>query len=717
MSVLNRIATVVSLFVCVAVIAAPPERVTPVKGPVAKIRAAVANGGTSRIIVGLHVPGYAPEGRLNSSQIAKQRQNIHAVQQAVLHRHPDVRVAPGHLYQSLPAMAVDVDANGFQQLLDDHDVASVEENVAMVPALRDTTTLIGMPSVWTAGYDGTGWAVAIFDTGVLSGHHFFGGRVSWEGCFSSSVPASPTSYPYASLCPDGQNVEIGGNSGEPCPWIECDHGTEVAGVAAGHDSAAPGGELSGVARGASIMSFMVKSLACADSPCNPSSIQNVGVFQSADLIAALDYISSAFGQTPNPFAHLAAVNLSFTTDGGNFVERYGADCFTDPSPCNCHFPTLTDAVASVESQGIAVVAATGNNGTTTSLPVPPCVPGVVAVAGVTKGDQYWVRSNFSPEIDLLAPAAGYSNTSPPTDGIFMGIPYTNFPTDYSNITYDPTAYGQSICCNGDGSQAWRVGTSFAAPHVTGAFAVLRQIAPDLPLSSLVNDLKNSGALIATPNSTYTPRVNVAAAVTLAQDRTAPAPPTNLVAQGSSSGVINLTWSASTDASGIWKYRIYRRDHVTDSFANVGESTSTSWSETRSPGIATQYYVTAVDRASNESLQSAADVAVTASFSNEPLVADSTRVFGAHIAELRQCVDAWRVFANYSRIWPTYTPLTGTIHPTDVTDLINYVNPALSAAGVSPFSYHARANGDPVPMPATGVRILTDHVEQLRAALE
>lgn len=712
MSSRRAVLGLLAVVVCAPLFAGP--QAPAVLGPISQLRADAANNSSIRVIVGLRVAGYAPEARLNGLQIAAQRQNIHAVQQRVLHRHADVHGVAGHLYESLPAMTVDVDANALQQLLDDAEVASIEPNLTMVPALHDTTTQIGMPAVWNAGYDGSGWAVAVFDSGTYSAHHFFGpGRVTWEGCFSTAS-TQPTGPAFASFCPNGGTIDLSSSSAEPCPVADCDHGTEVAGVAAGHDFLAPGGELSGVARGSSIMSFLVTSLACADNPCQPSA-QNGVTYQLCDTIAALNYINVAFGQTPNPFAHLAAINMSYTTTtSNNYTVRYGSDCSVTPKPCSCDYGTLTNAVAAVEAHGIAVVAASGNYSTTSSLPVPACVPGIVTVGGVTKGDVFWTHSDFSPELDLLAPASGYSNTVA-TDGIFMGIPYSVFPTDWSNPTYDPGAYGQYISST-SGTQYWRVGTSFAAPHVAGAFAVLRQAAPDLPLSFLINDLKNSGARIPTPGSTYTPRIDVNAAMTLANDRTAPAPPTNVLATGSATGVVNVSWTPASDPSGIWKYRIYRRNNSSASFANVGESTATSWSESLSAGVAAQYYVTAVDRASNESLQSNADIAVTIGVTDDPITASSTEIFGRHIGELRQIVDAWRTFSGLTPAWSGYAALTGTIHATDVTALIDNVNAARSRLGVVNFAYHNRTNGDPVPLPASGVVILSDHVQQLRDAL-
>ena len=63
------------------------------------------------------------------------------------------------------------------------------------------------------------------------------------------------------------------------------------------------------------------------------------------------------------------------------------------------------------------------------------------------------------------------------------------------------------------------------------------------------------------------------------------------------GLPQLSWTASTDASGIAGYRIHRSDGVKALGPQVGESATTTWLDTSAQGGQTYfYYVIAVDNA-------------------------------------------------------------------------------------------------------------------------
>jgi chitodextrinase len=86
----------------------------------------------------------------------------------------------------------------------------------------------------------------------------------------------------------------------------------------------------------------------------------------------------------------------------------------------------------------------------------------------------------------------------------------------------------------------------------------------------------------------------------AADTTPPTTPTNLVATAASATQVNLSWSASSDPSGIARYNVYRNGTLltstaTTSLADATASGSSSYS----------YTVTATDGAGNTSAASAA----------------------------------------------------------------------------------------------------------------
>jgi chitodextrinase len=94
----------------------------------------------------------------------------------------------------------------------------------------------------------------------------------------------------------------------------------------------------------------------------------------------------------------------------------------------------------------------------------------------------------------------------------------------------------------------------------------------------------------------------------ASDTTAPSTPTGLTATAVSSSQINLSWTASTDNTGVAGYKIYRAG------AQIGTVTSgTTYQSTGlSPATTYSYTVAAYDAAGNTSLQSGSVSATTQS---------------------------------------------------------------------------------------------------------
>lgn len=81
------------------------------------------------------------------------------------------------------------------------------------------------------------------------------------------------------------------------------------------------------------------------------------------------------------------------------------------------------------------------------------------------------------------------------------------------------------------------------------------------------------------------------------DITPPTVPANLTAKAASSSQINLSWTASTDASGVAGYRIYRNGGSTP----IATAASTTYQDTNlSAGTTYSYRVAAVDASGNQS---------------------------------------------------------------------------------------------------------------------
>ncbi len=413
----------------------------------AALRAKAAASGGVRVIVELKAP-FQPEGSLAAGHAAMQRGGIAALRGQVLSRlGSGVASASIKIFETIPYFAAQVDQKGLEALLNDPGVASVQEDKLSKAYLAQSVPLIHAPEVWAAGYSGSGWAVAVLDTGVDKTHPFLAGKVVSEACYSTTNAGEPCQ----SVCPGGASEStadgaavppVGGSYGE-----EFYHGTHVAGIVAGHDASS-----SGVARDGNIIAVQVFSYFPNNDP------DERALTWDSDQIRGMERVY-ALRNTYN----IAAVNMSL--GGGNFT----APCDTDARKA------IIDTLRSV---GIATVISSGNNGYTDATGAPGCISTAVTVGATTKGDVVATYSNSASFVDVLAPGSSINSSIP-----------------------------------GGGFASWN-GTSMAAPHVAGAFAVLRQAYPSLTVDQIEDALKSTGLSVndsprgAAPLAIAKPRIRV-----------------------------------------------------------------------------------------------------------------------------------------------------------------------------------------------------------------
>lgn len=265
-------------------------------------------------------------------------------------------------------------------------------------------------------------------------------------------------------CPNGATEQFGSGSARD----DLPHETGVAGVIAGSGGIAP----RGIAPGANIVAIRL-----SDGTGN--------VAWTSQVISALDWLAA----TP---IRVDAVNMSFAIG------------FLSNGTCDAENRALADALARVRARGVVLVAASGNDAWEKGMRPPACVGGVLSVGAVYHRDL------------TSASLLGCTDTPAEVDRV----------TCFSNSSYqlDLLAPGYGVLTayrtGGVGNAS---GTSFSAPHVAGAVAVLRQIDPQLTPDAIEELLESTGRpIVDSRNGLTTPRLDLFSAVMkLRQDRTPP----------------------------------------------------------------------------------------------------------------------------------------------------------------------------------------------------
>ncbi len=417
--------------------------------------------GSTRVIVGLRGT-FQLDGRLARTAAESQRTAITQAQDALLNQMTTQNIRSSRKFEFIPYLVMEVDANALAFLASSPSVASIVEDKPRAPSLAESTALIGATNAWASGYAGAGQTVAILDTGVDKTHAFLTNKVVSEACYSTNTSGS--GYISSTVCPGGATQSTATGSGVNCDLaIEgCDHGTHVAGIAAGKD---PGGVgFSGVARDANIIAIQVFSRFDSATYCPNGS--PCALSWDSDQLSALERVYALRGAYS-----ISSVNLSL--GGGSYS-----------STCDGDTPAYTTAVNNLRSVGIATVIASGNSGYTNSMSFPACISTAISVGstkdggpGATPVDTVSSFSNSASFLKLLAPG----------QYIYSSVP-------------------------GGGYENW-AGTSMATPHVTGAWAVIKSGVPSATVDQILAALTNTGVSVYDSRNGITkPRIRLDAAL-------------------------------------------------------------------------------------------------------------------------------------------------------------------------------------------------------------
>lgn len=530
------------------------------------------------VIAGLRMKS-GNDADLDERAQSDQRSRIAVMQESLLGEFAAGAREGAKRFRYSPHVALTVSPETLEYLLRSERVTSVEEDIAVKPMLSQSVPLINANKAWAAGYGGSGWTVAILDTGVQSNHPFLADKVAHEACFSTAN----SSLGSQSLCPNGADQQTGIGAAAPCA-TDCEHGTHVAGIATGASAS-----LSGVAPNASVIAIQVFSRFTTEAQCGAGQAPCVKVL-SSDWMRALEYLYSIRTQH-----RIAAVNMSL---GGSKSAGY-CDGYSDVRASK-------QVIDNLRAAGIATIIASGNDGYVDAIGFPACISSAISVGGVwdttgyqnncfdmnggaTNIDKVACYSNSAAILDLLAPGSLINSSVP--GGSYQGFQ----------------------------------GTSMAAPHVAGCWAILKQGKPTATVDQIKQALIATGVSVQDwRNGVTKPRVNCKAALDRLTGTTAPTGAADLqisissvspssVAGGGQVSISATVRNAGTTASSATTLRYYRSTDATLSSADTALScpaaigslapngaTSAPVCQVNAPGTAgTYYYGVCVDAVSGE----------------------------------------------------------------------------------------------------------------------
>lgn len=402
--------------------------------------------GTVRVIVSLNVPfsGATRQSVTNAqAAISQARASVLATIAASGGKQTSQN-------WSIPYMGVEVSRAGLEALIKQNVVNDIDEDLRGTHTDNGSNGLINTSGAWAKGYHGGGMKVAVIDSGVDRTHPFLSGRVTLEACFSTTDQFSQT------LCPNGATTQTGTGAAQPCFIFSsgCEHGTHVAGIAAGYGTYSGGVGYDGVATTAEIFAIdmFYRDIASGNA-----------YYYTVNLIDALNHVYNT-----SPGQNIAAINMSL----GTFTQ------YTSVASCETAQSATKTAVDLLRTVNIVSIASSGNNANTTGTTAPACISSVIAVGAVNNSDVIQSFSNSASWLKFLAPGLNVNSSVP-------------------NSLYEPYS-----------------GTSMASPHVAGAWVLMRHMMPNASITQIQTALENTGVSITdSRNGVTSKRINIGAALT------------------------------------------------------------------------------------------------------------------------------------------------------------------------------------------------------------
>lgn len=411
---------------------------------------AATAGGKVRVIVEYKTNAPSPVGAAGFGELATRSARLNTAHASFLSSvgrtmsDPDVSAMP-----LTPQVAMSVTAAELTTLRANPMVASVQADGVNRPLLSQSTVIMKAPYAWARSGSGFGWSVAVLDTGSNAAHEFLARGGTSEACYSSRFTFNFNGLPVtvSSQCPGGVTASTAFGSARDCNANQvrgCGHGTHVAGIALGSNTSPSSGEpMRGMAYRANLISINVFSRHSANY-CNAIgySTNSCLLAYDSDIIRGLQRVLalSIAGRK------VASINISI--GGGRFTS-------------SCNSSPIRASILALRARNIATVIAAGNSGYSNAVSSPACISEAITVASSTKSGALSSFTNWSSLVDIVATGSDIKASYRVS---------TNTMRHYANLS----------------------GTSMAAPHVAGYFAMMKSRFPSATVTLMESAIKTCG---------------------------------------------------------------------------------------------------------------------------------------------------------------------------------------------------------------------------------